>query len=167
MSNLSKNPSRKSCEEAIKRILITEVLEQGKNIHFKNAMDFMGYFEALYPPSPSLLKQVQRAIRAMDLPKDENGYFIIDKTKTQLKHDSEISHILNKSEAKIEPLEEYETLFMSVAPDYKNYLLQLIDESSTLQGKYITILNTSEGLIFYTKNKEALERILNSLIETS
>lgn len=164
MSNLSKNPSRKTCEEAIRRILVTEVLEQGKNTHFKNAMDFMGYFEALYPPSPSLLKQVQRAIRSMDLPKDENGYFIVDKTKTQLKHDSEISHLLNKSDAKIVPLEKYETIFLSLAPDYKGYLLQLIDESPTIRGKYITILDTSDGLIFYTKTKESLERILNSLI---
>lgn len=164
MSSIKRNPSRKTCEEAIRRILMTEVLEQGKNIHFKNAMDFMGYFEALYPPSPSLIKQVQRAIRSMDLPKDEDGYFIINKTKSQLKHDSEISNILNKCAAEIIPLQEYETLFLSLSPEYKGYLLQLIDESPTLRGKYITILDTTEGLLFYTYNKDALNTMLSSLI---
>lgn len=164
MPNLKRNPSRKTCEEAIRRILMTEVLEQGKNMHFKNAMDFMGYFEALYPPSPSLIKQVQRAIRSMDLPKDEDGFFIINKTKSQLKHDAEISLLLNKSAAEIVPLEEYETLFLSLSAEYKSYLLQLIDESPTLRGKYITILDTSEGFIFYTYNKDVLSTMLSSLI---
>lgn len=165
MPNYKRNPSRHACEEAIRRILMTEVLEQGKNIHFKNAMDFMDYFEALYPPSPSLIKQVQRAIKSMDLPKDEDGYFIINKTKSQMAHDSEIRTLLNKSGANIAPLEEYETLFLQVSPDYKSYLLTLIDESPTFKGKYITILDTSEGFIFYTKSKSQLELLLNSLID--
>lgn len=165
MSSAQKSPSRKSCEEAIRRILVTEILEQGQNRHFKTAMDFMGYFEALYPPSPSLIKQVQRAIRSMDLPKDENGYFLIDKTKSQIREDNEISAVLSKSDACIMPLEEYETLFLALRPDYKSYLLKIIGESSTFKGKYITILDTSEGFIFYTKNKELLSAALSSLID--
>lgn len=165
MPDIKHNPSRKTCEEAIRRILMTEVLEQGKNLHFKNAMDFMNYFEALYPPSPSLIKQVQRAIKSMDLPKDEDGFFIIDKTKSQLRHDNEIALLLAKSAAEIVPLENYETLFLSLSPDYKAYLMQLIDESPTLRGKYITILDTSEGFIFYTKNAGSLETMLRSLME--
>lgn len=164
MPDFKGNPSRRACEEAIRRILMTEVLEQGKNTHFRNAMDFMDYFEALYPPSPSLVKQVQRAIKSMDLPKDEDGFFIINKTKSQMAHDSEIRNLLAKSAASIAPLEEYETLFLQVSPDYKSYLLTLFDESPTFRGKYITILDTSEGFIFYTKSKSQLELLLNSLM---
>lgn len=161
----SHNPSRKTCEEEIRRILMKETLEYGKNSHFKNAMDFMNYFEALYPPSPSLIKQVQRAIKSMDLPKDEKGYFIADKTKSQLKHDTEISNILAKSAANLVQLGEFEIVYLEVSPDYKSYLIQLIDESPTLRGKYITIVDSTEGLIFYTYNKSALETMLSSLIK--
>lgn len=48
-STLRKNPSRQTCETIIKRILMTEVLEKGTNRHFKQASDFMSYFESLYP----------------------------------------------------------------------------------------------------------------------
>lgn len=37
---LRKNPSRKECEDIIRRILMTEMLEKGKNEHFKTATDF-------------------------------------------------------------------------------------------------------------------------------
>ena len=49
-----KTPSRKECEEAIRRILITEILQNGKNDRFKSAVDFMKYFESLYPAGPAL-----------------------------------------------------------------------------------------------------------------
>ena len=74
------NPSRAKCEMIISRILSTELKENGKNIHFKNAMDFMTYFESLYPAGSALTKQVQRAIKSMDLAKDENGFFLLEKT---------------------------------------------------------------------------------------
>lgn len=164
-SNIKKNPSRKACEEAIRRILMTEVLEQGKNCHFKTAMDFMNYFEALYPASPSLVKQVQRAIKSMHMPKDENGYFIIDKSPDQLEQDKEIVHLLKKTHASLVSLEDTDTLFVKTNPYYKDYLLQLILESETLHDKYITIQDTSHGLIFYTRDRHSLEHLLQSLIE--
>lgn len=74
--NLRKNPSREACEGIIKHILMTEVLEKGKNEHFRSAADFMSYFESLYPASDALTKQVQRAVKALDMPKDDDGYFI-------------------------------------------------------------------------------------------
>ena len=42
-----KNPSRETCQKIIKRILVTEVLEKGCNEHFRQASDFMGYFQSL------------------------------------------------------------------------------------------------------------------------
>ena len=44
---LRKNPSRRTCEDTIKRILTAEINETGHNTHFKNASDFMSYFESL------------------------------------------------------------------------------------------------------------------------
>lgn len=90
-----KNPSRETCQKIIKRILVTEVLEKGCNEHFRQASDFMGYFQSLYPASDALTKQVQRAIKAMDMPRDERGYFIVNKTSEQFEQDKEISACCN------------------------------------------------------------------------
>ena len=76
---MRKNPSRETCEGIIKRILMAEVLQQGTNCHFKSAADFMNYFESLYPTSDALTKQVQRAVKALNMPKDDKGYFIVNK----------------------------------------------------------------------------------------
>ena len=69
-TTLRRNPSREACEGEIKRILMTEVLENGGNYHFRTAADFMDYFESLYPKSDALTKQVQRAVKALNMPKD-------------------------------------------------------------------------------------------------
>ena len=164
MESLRKNPSRKECEDTIKRILMTEVLENGKNSHFKTAKDFMSYFESLYPPGDSLNKQVQRAVKSLDMPKDENGYFIINKTSAQMDEDREIGRMLRSTQAKSMDLDEYDTLFLRTGKKYKEYLLELIEESETFRGKYVTAVNSSEGLIFYTTNKTNLETLINSLI---
>ena len=161
---LRKNPSRKECEKVIKKILMTEVLERGTNEHFKTASDFLSYFQSLYPASDSLTKQVQRAVKSLNMPKDERGYFIINKTEEQLNQDKEIAFLLKKTGAAIEPLEEYETLFVRCDGDYKDYLYQLLSESDTFADKIITMINSSSGIIFYTKNKHQLEILVNSLI---
>ncbi|MBO6214620.1 MAG: hypothetical protein J6N76_03675 [Lachnospiraceae bacterium] len=142
---------------------MTEVLEHGRNEHFKNATDFMRYFESLYPASPSLLKQVQRAVREMDMPKDSRGYYIINKTRSQLQQDDELSAMLKKTNAKITDTENLDFLFLATEPAYKSYLLQLITESDTLRDKYITALDTTNGIIFITKTKQALSSILERL----
>lgn len=164
-SSLTKNPSRKACEDIIRRILMTEVLEQGRNCHFKTAMDFMNYFESLYPTSPSLVKQVQRAIKAMDLPKDENGFFVINKSRQQLDSDRELSFLLKKTSAQISSLEGADTVFITASADYKDYLLQLIIESETLNGKFITIVNSSHGLLVYTNHASSFKQIMQSLMD--
>ena len=95
-STLRKNPSRQTCETIIKRILMTEVLEKGTNRHFKQASDFMSYFESLYPASDSLAKQVQRAVKSMNMPKDSNGYFIINKSREQLEQEEDLRYSVSK-----------------------------------------------------------------------
>ena len=159
-----KNPTRQDCEEQIRRTLMTETLRQGANRHFKSAKDFMPIFEALYPSSPSLNKQVQRAVKSMNMPKDEKGYFIVDKTKSQLEQDKEISLLLQKSFASVVDLPQYETLFLKTEPTYQSYLLQLIQESETLKEKFITALPSSNGILFLTENKALLSTMLNGLL---
>ena len=46
----------------------------------------------------------------------------------------------------------------------RSYLIHLLEESITFSDKYITIMETSNGLIFYTNNKKQLLVLLNSLI---
>lgn len=159
-----KNPSRKECEKAIRRILITEILENGKNKHFRMATDFITYFEALYPPSDSLTKQVQRAVKAMNMPKDEDGFFIIDRTPEQVAQDKELHALLEHSHARIDSLEDCETLFLSLDPDYRDYITYRITKSDTLRDKYVTIQKTNNGLIIYTRDKKKLEQVLQRIM---
>lgn len=163
-TSLRKNPSRETCEGIIKRILMTEVLEHGRNKHFRFASDFMNYFESLYPASDALTKQVQRAVKSLDMPKDEFGYFIVNKTSAQLEHEKEITNILNNTNVTIHPMEQIESIFLTVNAYLKSYLIHLLETSETFQGKYLTIVETSNGLLIYTENKKQLLILLNSLI---
>lgn len=159
-----KNPSRKECEKAIRRILITEILENGKNKHFRMATDFITYFEALYPASDSLTKQVQRAVKAMNMPKDEDGFFIIDRTPEQVAQDKELHALFEHAHARMESLDECETIFLALDPDYRAYITFQISRSDTLRDKYVTIQETNNGLIIYTKDKKKLEQVLQRLM---
>ena len=160
------NPSRAKCEMIITRILSTEMKENGKNRHFKNAMDFMSYFESLYPSGSALTKQVQRAIKAMDLAKDSDGYFLLDKTKTQLADEKELSAIMKKTSARISTQIDFDLLFLEADATYKPYLAQLISESDTLRPLFTTIIDTMDGLLFLTTNRAQLEEALSGLIDS-
>lgn len=162
--NTSKGPSRSECESIIRRILMTEVLEKGTNEHFKTAADFMGYFQSLYPAGPALTKQVQRAVKSMGMPKDERGFYIINKTEDQLKEDRLISFLLKECKSQIVELPEYETLFLSVTGEHKDFLYDMIGKSATFKDKYLTVINSSSGLLFLTDKKQSLSVLLNSLI---
>ena len=162
-TTLRKNPSRETCENVIKRILMTEVLEHGSNQPFRFASDFMNYFESLYPASDALTKQVQRAVKAMDMPKDANGYFIVNKTNAQLEQENEITSLLKNANVSVHPMEQVATVFLSVVPHMRSYLVHLIETTESFKGKYITIVETSNGILFYTENKSQLLILLNSL----
>ena len=163
-TGLRRNPSREACESIIKRILMTEILEKGKNTHFRTAADFMNYFESLYPPSDALTKQVQRAVRALDMPKDEMGYFIPNKTTEQLEHEKELQYLFRKAGAAVYPMDDCKPVFLEADPDAAAYLLHVIRHSPLFEGKYLTALTTSNGILFYTKNPSQLEILINSLI---
>ena len=162
-TTLRKNPSRETCENIIKRILMTEVLENGRNKHFRFASDFMNYFESLYPASDALTKQVQRAIKSLNMPKDENGFYIVNKTAAQLENEKEISHLLKNANVLVHPMDQVDTIFLSIHSYMRSYLIHLIETTETFQGKYITMVETSNGLLIYTENKSQLLILLNSL----
>lgn len=161
--SLHRSPSRETCEKTIRRILITETLEHGSNKHFRSAVDFMSYFESLYPASSALTKQVQRAIKAMDMPKDERGFFIVDKTVSQLEQENEIRRLLGVSEVPVDPMDDCETVFVAAEAYARPYLIHLFESSESFRDKYLTILESSNGLIIYTKCKNQLLILLNSL----
>lgn len=161
---LRKNPSRETCEGIIKRILMTEILEKGKNENFRSAADFMGYFESLYPSSDALTKQVQRAVKALDMPRDEFGYFIPNKTTQQLAMEKELQYLLDKAKASVFSMEEYRPLFLKTEENIAPYLLHVIERSPLFQEKFLTAQVVSNGIMFYTKTPSQLEILLNSLI---
>ena len=163
-SQLRKNPSRETCEGIIRRILMSEVLQKGTNEHFKSASDFMKYFESLYPPSDALTKQVQRAVKALNMPKDDKGYFIANKTVDQFDQEKEISHMFEQAAVQIDPMDEIETVFLSTAPHMRSCLAHLLENSTTFQGKFLTLVECTNGLLIYTKTKKQLLILLNSLI---
>ena len=158
-----KNPSRAACENTIRRILITEVLEHGSNTHFKTAADFMKYFESLYPASDALTKQVQRAVKSMDMPKDDKGYFIVNKTTTSYEQEKEIRSVLSRGSVQVDSMDNAQTVFLSCLPHMQDYLMHLIQESEAFRGKYITMVQTFNGILIYTNNRNQLVILLNSL----
>lgn len=163
---IRKSPSRKECEKAIRRILITEILENGKNCHFRMATDFIDYFESLYPSSDSLTKQVQRAVKAMNMPKDEDGFFIIDRTPDQVAQDKQLHLLLEESHAKLDSLDDCETLFLSMDENYVSFFIYQMTHSDSLKDKFVTLQKTCNGIIIYTREKKRLEQVLQRLLLT-
>lgn len=159
-NRLQKNPSRKTCESIIRRILNAEIGERGKNEHFRQAADFMPYFESLYPASDGLTKQVQRAIKELNLPKDEHGYFIINKSPLQITQDQRIKQMFQMSQAVSEELSSCQPLLLKTEPAYRDSLMHLIAESETFQGLYVTMIKACNGILFYTRDKETLQNTL-------
>lgn len=158
-----RNPSREVCENIIKRILITETLENGNNRHFRTAADFLNYFESLYPPSDALTKQVQRAVKALNMPKDEKGYFIVNKTVEQFEQEKEISRLFTEAKLQIHPMEQIETVFLKAEPHMRAHLIHVLEHSVTFQDKFLTLVETSNGILVYTENKSQLLILLDSL----
>lgn len=159
------NPSRRTCEEIIRRILTTENKENGSNRHFKTGADFMTYFESLYPSGPALTKQVQRAIRSMGLAKDKNGYFLIDKTKDDQAKEDELKSLLSKSLAYVVDTSSLQTLLITCSAAHRSYLVALIRECRGLNSLCTTILETDNGLLIYTPDAAALNAVLEGMMQ--
>ena len=84
------SPTRKECEDLIKHILQQEIHQRSAKCHFRHSVDFLPFFESLYPSSVGLAKQVQRAVRSLNLPKDSNGFYIINRSCEELTLESHL-----------------------------------------------------------------------------
>ena len=60
-------------------------------------------------------------------------------------------------------MEQVDTIFLSVQAHLRSYLIHLIETTPSFQGKYITLLESSNGVLIYTENKSQLLTLLNSL----
>lgn len=163
-NQLRKNPSRETCESIIRRILTTELSQNGKNRHFKKAADFMGYFESLYPASDALTKQVQRAVSSLHMPKDSDGYFIVDKTAAQVEEEQLLGKLFADAQVSLHPMEQVETVFLTAPSHMQELLLHTLAQSDLFAPQILTIVRTYNGLLIYTENKEQLLSLLNRLI---
>lgn len=159
-----KNPSRKTCEQIIERILTTELESYGTNRHFKQASDFLVYFESLYPASASLTKQVQRAVSSMQLTKDKDGYLMIHKTKEEYQAEQEFSNLLAR--ASFYGLNDCVPVLLKIPAPYRTHLLYLSETIPALRALYETAFETAEGILFYTKDPEKLLQKLSSYQDT-
>lgn len=160
-SSSRKNPSRKTCEDIIRRILTTEANMPGSGRHFRHAADFISYFESLYPASSSLTKQVQRAVQAMHLAKDADGYFMIDRTEEEYAFEQELAHLLTR--ASLHPLEQATPVLLEIEAPLRQYLIYLTQHSVPLRNLYETVLETSNGVLFYTLSPEQLKASIQEL----
>lgn len=163
LNTLRKGPSRAECEKQIRRILITEILQNGSNRHFKKAADFIKYFESLYPASDSLNKQVQRAVKAMNMPKDDGGFFIIDRTPEQIKQDTLLTEILTTSHATTCDISACQPFFLEMDEVHVAYTMHLIENSGSFADKYTTMLPTKNGILFLTETPAKLSQVIDRL----
>lgn len=160
-NSFHKNPSRKSCEQIIKNILNREYEEYGENHHFKQASDFMLYFESLHPASPSLTKQVQRAVNSLNLPRDENGYFIIHKSAEEYQAEQELSTLLKQSS--ISDLSSCKPILIQTESWKSKHIIYLLKKMSEFEKLHETIAETDNGILIYTKYPQDLSALLSGL----
>lgn len=136
-NQLRKNPSRETCESIIRRILMTELTQNGKNRHFRKAADFMSYFESLYPASDALTKQVQRAVQSLHMPKDADGFFIVDKTAAQVEQEQCLGKLFADANVSLHPMEQVETVFRPYPPICRNFCCIHSNRVISLPGRFL------------------------------
>ena len=76
----------------------------------------------------------------------------------------EITQTFEKAHVSIHSMENIDTIFLSADAPLRSYLVHLLETSQTFQGKYLTLLETCNGILIYTENRNQLLILLNSLI---
>ncbi len=158
-----RTPSRAECETIIKKILKTETESRTVNATFKKPADFMNFFESLYPPSAALTKQVQRAIKSLNMAKDKNGYYILNKSKEQSNQDNNIKSLLMEADYSVDSLDNAQNVFLQLKGEYVDFVIHKIADSITLQPYIVTMIPCYNGIMIVTNNKEELLSLLNNL----
>ena len=161
--NKKRTPSRAECEAIIRRILTTETEARTVNSTFKRPSDFMGFFESLYTPSAALTKQVQRAIKSLDMAKDANGYYILNKSREQSNQDSTLRNLLTDASFEVNTLDNASNIFLRLDRNYIDFVLHKLAESITLEPYIITLIPCHNGIIIVTEDKQTVYDLLNNL----
>ncbi|MBE6015787.1 MAG: hypothetical protein E7241_10575 [Lachnospiraceae bacterium] len=161
--NKKKTPSRAECEAIIRRILTTETSARTVNATFKRPSDFMGFFESLYTPSAALTKQVQRAIKSLDMAKDANGYYILNKSKEQSNQDNIIRSALSDAHYSVNLLDNASNLFLALDRKYIDFVMETLAESITFKPYIITMFPCYNGLLIVTNDKEKTYDLLTNI----
>ena len=64
----------------------------------------------------------------------------------------------------LHPMEQVETVFLSVPSHMQELLLHTFEQSDLFAGQILTIVRTCNGLLIYTEGKKQLLSLLNRLI---
>lgn len=123
----------------------------------------MIYFESLHPSSPGLTRQVQRAVNALNLPRDENGYFMINKTVEEYKAEQELSKLLQSSS--VANLDKCTPVLVKMEYWKRDHMIYLMQSAAALRKLYETIVPADNGVLFYTKTPEKLTAFFSSFIK--
>lgn len=158
-----RTPSRSECETLIRKILLTEVESRTVNCTFKRPADFMKFFESLYPPSPALTKQVQRAIKSMDMARDDKGFYILNKSKEQSIQDNELRKLLSDADYQVSDFNMAESVFLRLDSQYIDFLQNKLARSITLSSYIITMIPTHNGIIMITNDANCLKELLKNI----
>ena len=164
-TNKKKNPSRKECEAIIRKILSVEVERRTVNNTFRKPADFMKYFESLYIPSAALTKQVQRAIKSMNMAKDSNGYYILNKTKEQSDQDKELRNLFEEADYSINRLDNCQQIFIKLDPEYIDFILNKLSNSISVEKYIITMYKCYNGIVIITNDINTLYKLLDNTIK--
>ncbi|MCI9020631.1 MAG: hypothetical protein HFH32_07820 [Eubacterium sp.] len=121
----------------------------------------MLYFESLHPASPSLTKQVQRAVNSLNLPRDENGYFIIHKSAEEYQAEQELSTLLKQSS--ISDLSSCTPILIQTESWKSKHIIYLLKKMSEFEKLHETIAETDNGILIYTKYPQDLSALLSGL----
>ena len=101
------------------------------------------------------------------MPRDERGYFIVNKTSEQFEQDKEISRLLQSSEASLKSLEESEPVLLEVPTELADYLMYTLSSSISLKGHYDTMVKAYNGIIIYTRERSRILSYLQTLLSTN
>ena len=88
---------------------------------------------------------------------------MINKTKKQLSDEEELERIFKNSSASLSE-QKFETVFLYINKKYLDYVYELIEGSESFKEIYITMIKSSNGIIFLTETKTRLEILLKSLL---
>lgn len=101
------------------------------------------------------------------MPRDERGYFIVNKTSEQFEQDKEISRLLQSGEASLKSLAESEPVLIEVPTELADYLMYTLSSSISLKGHYDTMVKAYNGTLSTPGSASRSPFYLQTLLSTN